>query len=86
VAAAEDPRPAWRETDTQVAARVTHALMGGGAVDGGGIRLVVAHAGLLRGLLASNGMADEEVAPLGGRWLTVLPGRRALVIGERASL
>jgi broad specificity phosphatase PhoE len=79
------PGPPGGESDEEVAARVGRALMSYPAGDPGSMRLIVAHAGLLRGLLAANGRADEEVPPLGGRWLTLLP-RRRLVIGETASL
>lgn len=77
--------PPGGETDGHVAARVTEALLACAAGDAGGIRLVVGHAGLLRGLLAAGGMADEEVPPLGGRWLTVQPRRRRVAIGAVAS-
>jgi broad specificity phosphatase PhoE len=80
------PGPPGGETDEEVAARVTRALKGCAAGGSGRLRLVVAHAGLLRGLLAASGMADEEVPPLGGRWLTVPPGHRPVAVGEVASL
>ncbi len=78
------PGPPGGETDREVAARVSRALLSYPAGDPGSMRLIIAHAGLLRGLLAASGMADEEVPPLSGRWLTLLP-RRRLVIGETAS-
>jgi len=78
------PGPPGGETDREVAARVTRALLSYRANDPGSKRLIIAHAGLLRGLLAWSGMADEEIPPLSGRWLTLLP-RRRLVIGETAS-
>jgi broad specificity phosphatase PhoE len=79
--------PPGGETDKEVAARATRALVGCAAGGSGRrLRLVVAHAGLLRGLLAASGMADEEVPPLGGRWLTVAPGRRPVAVGDVASL
>lgn len=79
------PGPPGGETDQEVAARVTRALLGHPTDDPGTLRLIIAHAGLLRGLLASSGMADEEIPPLGGRWLTSLPRRRLVVIGETAA-
>jgi glucosyl-3-phosphoglycerate phosphatase len=78
------PGPPGAETDWEVAARVSRALLNYPAGDPGSMRLIIAHAGLLRGLLAASGMADEEVPPLSGRWLTLRP-RRQLVIGETAS-
>lgn len=80
------PGPPGGETDKEVAARVMRALVGCAAGGAGRLRLVVAHAGLLRGLLAASGMADEEVPPLGGRWLTVAPGQRLVAVGGVASL
>lgn len=78
------PGPPGGETDLDVASRLGRALLSCSAGDPGSMRLIIAHAGLLRGLLATSGMVDEEVPPLGGRWLTLLP-RRRLVIGGPAS-
>jgi broad specificity phosphatase PhoE len=78
------PGPPGGETDREVAARVSRALLSYPADDPGSMRLIIAHAGLLRGLLAANQMADEEIPPLSGRWLTMLP-RGRLAIGETAS-
>jgi glucosyl-3-phosphoglycerate phosphatase len=77
--------PPGGETDDQVSSRVARALLGhaNGSV---APKLVIAHAGLLRGLLASNGLPNEEVAPLSGRWLTLQPADAKLVVGEGAAL
>lgn len=77
--------PPGGETDEQVARRVERALVShsnGKAMP----KLVIAHAGLLRGLLASQGMPDEEIAPLSGRWLKLLPAPQQILIGEGESL
>jgi probable phosphoglycerate mutase len=77
--------PPGGETDREVTVRLTGTLQRH-VVDGaGGLRLVVAHAGLVRGLLAANGLPHAEVPPLGGRWLTLLP-TRGLVIGAAEAL
>jgi broad specificity phosphatase PhoE len=76
--------PPGGETDEEVAARVTFSLLRCAADDAGGLRLVVAHAGLLRGLLAVNGMVHTEIPPLGGRWLSLLPGRGFVIGGAVA--
>lgn len=71
--------PPGGETDEQVSRRVTRALRdhsNGSAAP----KVVIAHAGLLRGLLASHGLPDEEVAPLSGRWLKLLPARPDLEV------
>jgi len=41
---------------------------------------------LLRGLLAWNGMPDEEIPPLGGRWLTFTEETGQISIGNGTSL
>lgn len=77
--------PPGGETDAEVAARVTGTLLRHAADGAAGLRLVVAHAGLLRGLLAASGMPHTEIPPLAGRWLTLSTGR-GLVIGAAAAL
>jgi Histidine phosphatase superfamily (branch 1) len=77
--------PPGGETDAEVATRITHALLRHAASDAGGLRLVVAHGDLLRGLLAANGLPHQEIPPLGGLWLTLLPGC-GLVIGGATAL
>jgi broad specificity phosphatase PhoE len=77
--------PPGGETDDEVVMRVSSALSGYG-VKGNGPTLVISHAGLLRGLLASNGMPDEEIPPLGGRWLTFTAETGRISIGSGTSL
>lgn len=73
------------ETDEQVARRVERALAShsNGSTQP---KLVIAHAGLLRGLLACQGKPHEEIAPLSGRWLKLLPAPQQILIGEGESL
>lgn len=77
--------PPGGETDDQVSIRVTRALWSYSNGDSA-LKLVIAHAGLLRGLLASRGMPDENVPPLGGHWLTLPSPGQQIVIGEGTSL
>lgn len=77
--------PPGGETDDEVVMRVSCALSGYG-FQGKDLTLVISHAGLLRGLLASNGMPDEEIPPLGGRWLTFTAETGQISIGDGASL
>ena len=77
--------PPGGETDEQVTIRVARALLSH-SNGSAGPKLIIAHAGLLRGLLASQGMRDEEVPPLSGRWLTLLTGSGRILIGKEASL
>jgi broad specificity phosphatase PhoE len=77
--------PPGGETDEEVVARVTGTLLRHAADGAAGLRLVVAHAGLLRALLAANGMPHTEIPPLAGRWLTLSTGR-GIVIGAEAAL
>jgi broad specificity phosphatase PhoE len=77
--------PPGGETDKQVSKRLRGALF---AHSNGSPmpKLIIAHAGLLRGLLASQGLPHDEIPPLSGRWLKLLPARQKIVIGEGASL
>lgn len=77
--------PPGGETDDEVSIRLTRALRSyfNSRAE---LKLIIAHAGLLRGLLASQGMPDEDVQPLSGRWLTLLPPGQQVVIGEGTSL
>jgi broad specificity phosphatase PhoE len=77
--------PPGGETDDEVSTRVACALLSHAR---GNVTpmLVISHAGLLRGLLASNGLPDEEVAPLSGRWLRLLPAAPKVVVGQGAAL
>jgi glucosyl-3-phosphoglycerate phosphatase len=77
--------PPGGETDDEVVMRVRSALSGYG-VKGKGLTLIISHAGLLRGLLAWNGMPDEEIPPLGGRWLTFTEETGQISIGNGTSL
>ena len=77
--------PPGGETDDEVTKRIVRALTGY-VYRGAKLPLIIAHAGLLRGLLASHGMPDEEIPPLGGRWLTVTPSTGRIRIGEETSL
>jgi broad specificity phosphatase PhoE len=77
--------PPGGETDDEVSKRLERALLthsNGSAPP----KLIIAHAGLLRGLLASHRLPHQEISPLSGRWLKVLPARQEVVIGEGASL
>jgi broad specificity phosphatase PhoE len=76
--------PPGGETDQEVSRRVTRALLEHS--NGSATQVVIAHAGLLRGLLASHGLPDEEVAPLSGRWLRLLPSRARIVVGDGTAL
>jgi broad specificity phosphatase PhoE len=79
--------PPGGETDDEVTDRVSRALAEFVNRDHeSAARLVISHAGLLRGLLAANGLPDEEVPPLSGRWLTVKTDTRRINIGEEPSL
>jgi broad specificity phosphatase PhoE len=77
--------PPGGETDDEVTLRVKRALSEY-ACHGSEPTLVISHAGLLRGLLATHGMPDEEIPPLGGRWLTVKVSTGHIDIGKEASL
>jgi glucosyl-3-phosphoglycerate phosphatase len=77
--------PPGGETDDEVVTRVSCALSEYGVKDKD-LTLVISHAGLLRGLLASNGMPDEEIPPLGGRWLTFTAETGQISIGDGTSL
>jgi glucosyl-3-phosphoglycerate phosphatase len=77
--------PPGGETDDEVTQRACRALSEYVNWDlGPAPKLVISHAGVLRGLLAIHGMPDEEIAPLSGRWLTVESGR--ICIGKETSL
>ena len=76
--------PPGGETDQQVAARVARALRRHDQPDR--VQVVVAHGGLLRGVLAAGGMDHADVPPLSGRWLALSPGRGRIVVGPPASL
>ena len=77
--------PPGGETDAEVAKRIAHVLTES-VWCGSKLQLVISHAGLLRGLLSFHGMPNEEIPPLGGRWLNVMPSNRQIHIGEGASL
>jgi glucosyl-3-phosphoglycerate phosphatase len=74
--------PPGGETDDQVATRLARILFEYDTDANDGLHLIIAHAGLLRGLMASQGTYDEEVPPLGGRWLRLLPATRSIAIGD----
>lgn len=79
--------PPGGETDAEVTLRVSRALSGyaNGETESAP-KLVISHAGLLRGLLAANGMPDEEIPPLSGRWLTVGRDGGQIRIGNGTTL
>jgi broad specificity phosphatase PhoE len=77
--------PPGGETDDEVSSRVACALRDH-APSNAAPMLVISHAGLLRGLLASNGLPDEDVAPLSGRWLRLLPATPKVVVGQGTAL
>jgi glucosyl-3-phosphoglycerate phosphatase len=78
--------PPGGETDDEVTERVCRALCehANGAQESAA--LVISHAGLLRGLLATNGLPDEEIPPLSGRWLTVKADTGQIRLGHGTSL
>jgi broad specificity phosphatase PhoE len=78
--------PPGGETDDQVTRRVCRALCQYGNRDHEEATLVISHAGLLRGLLATSGLPDEEIPPLGGRWLTLKPDTGQIRLGQETSL
>jgi broad specificity phosphatase PhoE len=77
--------PPGGETDDEVSSRVACALLSHAQCNVAPM-LVISHAGLLRGLLASNGLPDEDVAPLSGRWLKLLPAAPKVVVGQGTAL
>jgi glucosyl-3-phosphoglycerate phosphatase len=79
--------PPGGETDDEVTDRVSRALSEFVNRDHEpAAKLVISHAGLLRGLLAANGLPDEEIPPLGGRWLTLKTDTGQINIGKETSL
>jgi broad specificity phosphatase PhoE len=79
--------PPGGETDDEVTDRVSRALSAYGNGDyESAPKLVISHAGLLRGLLATNGLPDEDIPPLSGRWLTLKTGSGEIDIGKETSL
>ena len=77
--------PPGGETDDEVTHRASRALSECETWDlGPAPKLVISHAGILRGLLAVHGMPDEEIPPLSGRWLTIEDGQ--IFIGKETSL
>lgn len=78
--------PPGGETDEQVAKRVVQALLS--HINGSPTpepKLVIAHAGLLRGLLAVYEKRDEEISPLCGRWVRLVPDDGSITIGDRVT-
>jgi ribonuclease H / adenosylcobalamin/alpha-ribazole phosphatase len=77
--------PPGGETDEEVTTRLTNALLHYADTDSTAPQVVVAHSGLLRGLLATRGMDHGDIEPLSGHWLTVSTERRTIVVGSAAS-
>lgn len=76
--------PPGGETDEQVAKRVVQTLLShSNRGPSPRPKLVIAHAGLLRGLLAIHGERDEEIHPLCGRWLRLTPDDGSISVGDR---
>jgi broad specificity phosphatase PhoE len=73
--------PPGGETDAEVATRVARALSEYANRDSD-LMLVISHAGLLRGLLACEGMPDEEIPPLSGRWISLAERNKRISIGK----
>jgi ribonuclease H / adenosylcobalamin/alpha-ribazole phosphatase len=78
--------PPGGETDQEVARRLTQALLPYGCSDASALLVVVAHAGLLRGLLATQEMDHGVIQPLGGHWLTLSSEQEAIAIGPKVSI
>jgi broad specificity phosphatase PhoE len=78
--------PPGGETDGQVTRRVCQALGQCANVDLEDATLIISHAGLLRGLLATSGLPDEDIPPLGGRWLTMKHDTGQIRLDQPASL
>lgn len=79
--------PPGGETDDEVTDRLGRALsefMNGDHESAP--KLVISHAGLLRGLLAANGLPDAEIPPLSGRWLTLKTETGQINIGKETAL
>jgi len=79
--------PPGGETDDEVTGRLSRVLSefvhGDHESDA---KLVISHAGLLRGLLAANGLPDEEIPPLSGRWLTLKTDTGQINVGKETTL